>query len=1115
MKKVIYTILTLMACNFSQAQVKQKMVLDNEFVNPAPENRPRTWMHVMNSNMSKVGLTKDFEAMADAGIGGIILFNVSAYIKDGDEKFNSPEHIDKIGHAAAECERLGLSFGVHNCDGWTSSGGPWVTAEHSMKQIVHREMVVEGGKINLKLPDPTKRGDYYKDVAVIAYPALESEVITSEIKPEVTSSSSDFNIDMVIDGKIDERNWLKVPEKGLSWIQWDFKKPHTVRSFYLNCEKKKENGITKLQMSNDGINFKDVVDFKVLRQGKKEYAIDKHFDAITARYFRFVTDMDFEISEINLTGVYRFNDMLARTSLFMQENHRLPSLDQAPENMIVKKDEIINLTEFVNNNGVLKTKLPNGNWTIMRFGYTITGAVNGPASDEGRGWEVDKMSKASFKTFFDGYVKNVIDVSKPVAPNALQYIEIDSYEVGGQNWTLGYENYFKEHFGYDIMDFLPLYAGRYVENTDTTERVLWDMRNFTSKMMTDNYFDYFTELCHDEGLISYVEPYSFNAAFNELDATKKVDIPMGEFWMRGYFKTETAVSGARIYGKNIVSAEAFTALPKVNWRSHPGQMKLSGDKAWTLGINEFMFHRYAHQANTNVAPGMTMGIWGSHIDRTQTWWDNAGKSWFKYLARGQYMLRKGIPVSDLLVFVGDGTPNSSYKVNSISPKLPDYVNFDCINSDAMINRITVKDHKMVLPNGISYYMLNLKNMKEVKLSTLRKIAELAEKGIIITGDKPEQLGGYNNSLVDKQEFEKLVKLIWSAPNTLKNKPWEEIYNSYNIPKDLVIEDGNDIGYTHRKTENEDIYFFYNPTENEKTFKCTFNVANKIPELWNQLNGEITKVAAFNHNKNGTTITIVKLSSEGSVFVVFRESSNNVTSIQADYALNTPLVQAVLSKENKIEFNISKAGVYNVKLNNGETKTIKVKQISENVDISSNWKVSFPTIKSEQKTFNFSELIDWTTHSNEEIKYFSGTAIYEKSFNINKKVLAKDVKLILDLGKVDIAAKVILNGKDLGVIWKAPYQIDITDAVKKGGNVLKIEITNQWTNRLIGDENYPDLSGYYDSKEMPEWYKNNEPAPLGKRTTFTTYNFFKKGDDLIPAGLVGPIMITFKQYKTIK
>ncbi|QCX00985.1 glycoside hydrolase [Aggregatimonas sangjinii] len=1113
MTTIFRTGLAILACGILSAQTSGDALSQEKFSDPEPEYRPKTWMHAMSGNMSKAGLTKDLEAMAATGIGGIILFNVSAFTKKGDVVFNSPEHIAMTGHAAAECERLGLSFGVHNCDGWTSSGGPWVAPEHSMKQIVHRKIVVEGGKVNVQLPEPTRRGDFYRDVATIAYPSLPSEVIDANSKPKVTASSDDFDTNLITDGKIDERSWLRVPEGEISWIQWEYKQPHTVRSFYLNCEKKRENGITKLQTSEDGIHFEDVMDFTVLRQGKKEYAIDQHFAAITAKYFRFVTDMDFELSEIDLSAVYRYNDMLPRTSLYRFENRRLPDLDEASSEMIIRKEDMVNVTEAVDENGNLKTTLPEGDWTIMRFGYTITGAVNSPASDEGRGWEVDKMSRASFKTFFDGYVKNVIDVSKPVAPNALQYIEIDSYEVGGQNWTQGYEEQFKEHFGYDILDFLPLYAGRYIDDLDTTERILWDIRNFNSQLMVENYFDYFTELCHDEGLISYVEPYSFNAAFNELDAARSVDIPMGEFWMHQRYQTETAVSGARIYGKNIVSAESFSAQPDINWKSHPGFMKLTGDIAWSLGINEFMFHRFTHQANTHVAPGITMGIWGSHIDRTQTWWEGAGKSWFKYLARGQYLLRKGIPVSDLLVFVGDGTPSSSYQARSIQPKLPDYVNFDCINSDALINRIEVEDDKMVLPNGISYYMLHLKNMKEVKLTTLRKIADLAAKGIIITGEKPQKLGGYNHSPTDKKEFDELVEKIWSSPKTKTDEAWEELYETYNIPKDLVMDQGEDIGYTHRKTENEDIYFFYNPHETSKTFQCTFNVADKIPELWDPMTGEAIKSGTFEHHKNGTTTTLVTLPTEGSTFVVFKTPSENSISVDPKYVLAHPEVQAIFSEQSGLKYEVSKSGEFEVRLTDGKTKKLEVEKIPEAISLTGSWDVTFPLPNSDQKTLQFPELVDWSQHSDTEIKYFSGSATYNKTFDLSKKTLAKGLRLKLDLGEVHVAAKVSLNGKHLGVLWKSPYQIDITEAAKKGENILIIEVTNQWTNRLIGDENYPDTSGYFDSEEMPDWYVNNEPPPNTKRSTFATQKFFEKGDELLSAGLIGPV--TIKASKLIE
>ncbi len=1087
--------------------------MEQQFKNPPPSARPRTWMHVMSGNMSKVGLTKDIEAIAEAGIGGIILFNVTHLIPQGPVSFNSPEHIALTAHAAAECERLGLSFSVHNCDGWTSSGGPWVTPEHSMKQIVHREVVVKGGEVELHLPTPSARGDYYKDVAVVAYPALASEVTDWKNKPIVTSSNPEFNTALATDGRIDERTELKAAKNKHTWVQFDYGKAHTVRSFYLNSVKARNSGITILQSSNDGVNFKDEVKLTVLRQGKREYAIDKHFKGITARYFRFVTDMTFDISEINLSATYRFNDMLARTNLYKIENNRLPAIDEAPAEMIVKQANILNLSKYMDETGLLKTTLPKGYWTIMRVSYTITGAVNSPASDAGRGWEVDKMSRKSFKTFYEGYVRNVINASRKVAPNALQYIEIDSYEVGGQNWTKGYPNLFKEHFGYDILDFLPLYAGRYIDDAETTDRLLWDIRNFNSQLMTNNYFDYFTELCHEDGLISYVEPYSFNAGFNELDAAKNVDVPMGEFWMhQNNYQTETAVSSARIYGKNIVSSEAFSAPPEMNWKGHPGTMKWTGDKAWTKGINEFFFHRYAHQANTNVKPGMTMSMFGSHIDRTQTWWENAGKDWFKYLARGQYMLRQGIPVSDLLLFMGDGSPNSVVKRKNLTT-LPNYMNYDCINSDALINRLSVKEGKLVFPDGQRYHALYLYKVKEMHLSTLKKLASIAKQGGIIFGEKPTKLGGYAARPADVAEFDSLVTLIWSKPTTFANIAWDELFKLNDIPIDLKIKDGEDVNFIHRKTKNDDIYFFLSADTLARTYVCTFNVEGKIPELWNTITGKTSKCAKFEHIDGKTTVEI-PLPGLGSTFVVFRESSSGVKAVSLANA-NISSLSYQLSDQNQPEIIVSKNGTYAVKFTDGSQQQVEVTDLPNPIELSGSWKVGFPDIKGGNKTFTFPELSNWTAHKNEGVKYYSGTAKYEKTFVVDKKMLTNKQKVMLDLGKVEVIARVILNGQDLGVVWIAPYCVDITGALKNGENKLTVEITNQWSNRLIGDENYPNETGYdIKMKKMPDWYLKNETAPLGQRSAFCTYPFYEKKDHLLPAGLLGPVILKTSEIRQI-
>ncbi|WP_372772744.1 glycosyl hydrolase [Mangrovibacterium sp.] len=1131
-RPILGIIIYLLSLSATYAQVKDTASLGYNFKNPPHSAKPLTWMHVMSGNMSKEGMTKDLEAIADAGIGGIILFNVTHNIPNGPVKFNSPEDIALKAHTAAECERLGLSFGIHNCDGWTSSGGPWVPVEHSMKQVVHRHVVIDGGEVDMFLPGPSKCGNYYEDIAVLAYPALPSEIEDTESQPIITASKPDFDVNIATNGKIDERAELTVANGEKAWVQWDFGKPFTVRSFFLKSENQRtKNANFTLEYSEDGETFTEVKTLKINRLGKYFYTIDESFEGITARYFRFVTNFALDIAEVNLSSLYRFDNMISRTSIHRSNNGGLPALkEQAPDNVISGKD-IINLTAKVNDKGVLKTTLPEGKWTIMRVGYTTTSAINDPASIEGTGLEVDKFSRESFNLFYDGYVRNVIDASKKVAPKALQYVEIDSYEVGSQNWTQGYEKQFNEQFDYDIIKFLPLYAGRFIDDAETTERVLWDIRNFNSQLMCDNYFDYFTELCHNDGLISYVEPYG-NAAFNTLDAARKADIPMGEFHSSGKSMVDVAVSAGHIYGRNIISAEAFTSGTNMHYEVHPGMLKTVGDQGWVNGINEIVFHRFTHQPNTKVKPGMTMSGFGSHIDRTQTWWESAGKSWFKYLARGQYLLRQGYPAADILAFVGDGSPNTVASRNALR-NLPNYINYDCVNADVLSNRITVKDGKMILPEGGSYHALYLNNVRQMHLSTLKRLDELSDQGVIILGGKPDEIGGYSVTEADKAEFNKLVSKIWSHPTTRINVNWEAVYHDFKLPVDLKIAGREDINYIHRKTENEDIYFFFNPDGEQRTFECTFNVTDKIPELWNPMDGTITRLSAFEQVGN-TTKVVVTLPAEGSAFIVFQQSAKGVKSVRPADAISNSKFRVKLNDEGKTVLEATANGNYKLNFSDGTTAQISVDDIPEPLAIDGEWQVYFPDLKKGAQTFTFPKLIDWTSHDFEGVKYYSGTATYSKTIKISKQLLGSDRKLILDLGEVNVVARVILNGKDLGVIWTNPYVVDVTSALKVGINELQIELTNQWSNRLIGDENFPNVSGYdlrpqinkpQEAKDphltlinqynMVDWFLNNEPAPLGQRSTFTTYPFYKKGDRLLPAGLVGPVNVSTQKLIVIE
>lgn len=1079
--------------------------LAETFQTPPASARPRTWMHAMSGNMSKAGLTKDLEAMAEAGFGGIILFNVSHTIPRGKVLFNSAEHTDLTCHAAQECERLGLSFGLHNCDGWTSSGGPWNTPENSMKQVVHSETIVKGGRrLSVELPTPSARSGFYRDIAVLAYPALASELADQAHPPQVTSSDFGFNLALATDGKIDKRTILNGSPRETAWVQFDFGQAHTIRSVYMNMEKAiAPKGKTWLMTSDDGVSFKKVRTLTLQRQGKREHGFDDTFqEGITARTFRVVTEIPFEVSEINLSATYHIGKMLTRTSLYRLEDHRLPGIGTPEETMVVSKEDILNLSDAMDASGTLVTTLPPGDWTVMRFGYTVTGAVNSPASDEGRGLEVDKMDRAALKIHYDAYVGKVIKASQSLAPNALQYMEIDSYEVGGQNWTRGYPRLFKEHHGYDLIRFLPLYAGRFVDSAETSDDVLWDIRRFNSHLMTENYFGYFTELCHQDGLISYIEPYSFNAGFNELDAARHADIPMGEFWMHQRYKTGTAVSGGRIYGKKVISAESFPASSELNWKSHPGFMKLTGDRAWTLGINEFMFHRFAHQANTHVVPGMCMSQWGSHIDRTQTWWDSAGKAWFEYIARGSYLLRQGNPVSDLLVFVGDGASSSTVARSAFKPAIPASVNYDCINTHALIHRIQAQDGKPTLPDGTQYQALVLFNTETLTLATAQKIAELAKQGVILIGPKPEELGGYAARAADRSLFAQLMSQAWERKTTYREFDWDRIYAENKIPHDLVIEDRQDITYIHRQSPSAEIYFFFNPDDEPHSFDCRFNVAGKIPEVWNPKTGSIQKLARFTPQQGQTRVPVT-LDAEGSAFVVFRRSSRDVDNIVS----LSGAADSTLNADHKAQLRVHGNGDYRIAFQSGRSLQFVVDDMPPPVVLTAPWTVSFDPAYGYDGVVEFTELIDWKDHASEAVKYYSGTATYETVFDVTGTMLGKGHQLVIDLGQVAVAARIFVNGQDLGVLWQAPYQVDITEAARAGENQLTMEVTNVWTNRLIGDERYPDTSGYKArGRTMPDWYTANQAPPPSQRLTFCATPFYKASDPLVPSGLIGPVQI---------
>jgi len=771
--KAVLLLAVLLLTGYLSAQT-----LETDFQIPPPEYRPKTWLHVMSENMSAEGMTKDLESLAEVGIGGVLVFNVTQGIPVGKVKFNSDEHTAIMAHAAAECQRLGLTFGLHNCDGWSSSGGPWNTPENSMKMVVWADTIVRGRKVDLQLPQPPVTAGFYEDIATLAWPATTAEINSQERKATVTSSDPNTDISVATDGLHEGITRLDAPKGGEGWVQFSYESPFTLRSLYLLSDGKPN---PRLEVSRDGETWIIEAKLRVRTTGKNEYAVGFTSEGITARYFRVVTDRGIDLREISLGSFPLMEDWLDRTSLARTEDGDLKPLTEPDPGVAINPDEVIDLTKFVDAEGRLKKKLPKGMWNIMRFGYTSTGAVNIPASASGRGLEADKFRRAPLKIHYDAYVGKVVKASPP---GSVGYVEIDSYEVGGQNWTQGFRDTFRAEYGYDLTPFMPLFAGRLIGKAVDADRVQRDLRNLVARLLNDNYYGYFTELANADGLQTYVEPYG-GGLLNNLAAGGRADIPMGEFWLkRPTGRTGSAVSAARTYGKNIVSAEAFSAFDWAgNWGIHPAEMKADNDLNWTKGFNEYVFHRFAHQPNTNVTPGMTMNRWGTHYDRTQTWWNNAGKAFNEYIARGQYLLRQGVPVSDVLVFVGDGSPNGYIKREELD--LPWYVNYDCVNNEVLQHRLGADAGAMKLPEGTEYRILMLENSRRMTLATLRKIKELGEAGVPILGDKPEELMGHRNSTADLEEFAKLVEVVWNLPSVHK-RDYASLIAKYKYVPDISM-----------------------------------------------------------------------------------------------------------------------------------------------------------------------------------------------------------------------------------------------------------------------------------------------------------------------------------------
>ncbi len=1034
--------------------------IQSEFVTPTDSNTIWCYWYWIGDDISKEGITKDLEAMKAAGIGATFIGNINPDEVDGKVPMLSEDWWEHMVHAVNEGKRIGVDIGSFNCPGWSMSGGPWISHDKAMRHLVYSETTLTGGKkVEVQLDQPK---DEFQDVYVLAFPKNKKEALYLNNKnASISISPAVKKAKALLDG--DENTGVGFVRPEYS-IEISSKQALTARSITLLPGKTNLIVDCELQAFVDGkyhtikeFNF-DRRDFKG-QVGPIPYGpLAISFPPIQSDKFKLICKKIQGVrgsgfSEIRISEAPVVENFLGKTLGRMHPTpqpepdsylwHTLP--EYGDKQLIMAEDEVLDISDKMDENGKLSWEAPEGEWTVMRFGMTPTGTTNSPSAPQGKGYEVDKANRELVRFHFEQFIGDFLKRIPEESKSAFKYVIADSYETGSQNWTDDFEQSFEERFGYNPKRYLPVFSGRIVGSVAESDRFLWDLRRAVADDVAYKYTGGLREIANEHGLKLWLENYGHWGYPSEfLMYGGQSDFVSGEYWNEGTLgdiECKAASSAAHIYGKKTTSAECFTASQRTYVR-HPAMLKKRGDWSLTEGINHHVLHLYIHQPDEDKVPG-TNAWFSTEFNRHNTWFKQ-GKIYFDYLRRAQHMLQQGNYVADVCYFIGEDAPIMTGATN---PELPKGYSFDYINAEVIMNRITVVDGKFVLPDGMSYRMMVLPPLENMRPETLAKLEQLVAEGGIIYGQAPESSPSLQNYPECDEQVQALAAKLWSGDEKIKNYgkgavvdglPIQQTLDHFNIEKDVDV--GDEVLWTHRSMKGMDIYFLTNQSGKPVSVKPSFRVAGLKPQLWDAVTGEIRAINDYKA-ENGRTIVPLEMEADRSWFVVFANESNAI--VNKGFTENSP-----------------------------EFKTVQT--------LDDEWGIDFENQKI-APAIHTTKLMDWIESDDERLKYYSGTANYTTTFSY-EKTDAKNV--FIDLGEVGVMATVTLNGKEVGTTWMAPYRLNISDAVKEGENTLQVKVVNVWRNRLTGD------------KIVPE----------EKRTTTVLIDNITPEEALISSGLMGPVSI---------
>lgn len=722
----------------------------------------------------------------------------------------------------------------------------------------------------------------------------------------------------------------------------------------------------------------------------------------------------------------------------------------------ISKKDIIDITSYCWD-GEINWHFPKGEWTIFRFGYNLIGRMNGPVERAGKGLEADKLDPGAMERYYRDYLAIFDEASGHRLGKTIKNVMIDSYEAGKGTWTPKMIEEFRNRRGYDIIRWLPVLTGLVVEDLEKSESFLGDWRKTLGELITENHYDLPAKLLAEYGLKTYVESQEGPNGYigDGMMPKRSAAVPMGAIWVKfneGWYAQNyvskadirESAAAAHIYGGNICGAESFSVNSRPTVKGHfpayqcsPANLKRLADAALSQGLNRFIMHCSPHQPVDSRFPGLGLGSFGNWFTRHDTWAEEA-KPWHDYLARSCYMMQQGSFVADVAVLY-DEDMNACASFAQRNIPAPSSYGFDLINQDIFCNVLQIEDGKISNRDNCSYSLLIIDpQYRFMSVEVLEKIKKAADEGVQIIGSRPEG----RLKLSDQEKlFRRLVRQIWDSRRTNVHESADavQILSDSGISPDCLIPEteGADFYQVHRKMAGTDIYWVANISQKISDLTVSFRITGRKPVQWNAEDGSTQELSYS--IVNGRTEVKLHFNQDDSHFIVFAEETDS---------------RSHDMKENKC------TGKYELK---------------------GPWKIEFQPGREAPESIVFQNCRSYTESSIDSVKYFSGTALWSTEFSFDP-ASGKDYSI--DLGKVEVMARVKINGNDLGLLWKAPYRTNIGKYLINGQNRLEIAITNLWPNRMIGDS-----------------FK-----PKEKRLTYTPWQFYTPEMEPIPSGLLGPVVI---------